>query len=69
MPLSAIFKLLGVGGDLEGGGPLDLLGDDELPQALGEVHHPFFLADPDRVAQLDVFLVEDQLADGRVRSA
>src|SRR5262249_46491501 len=45
--------------DLEGRGPLDLLGDDELPQALGEVDLPLFLAHPDGLAQLDVVLVED----------
>ena len=52
MPLSAIFNVSALGATSKAVGPLDLLGDDELPQALGEVHHPLFLADPDRVASL-----------------
>ena len=55
--------------DLERRRALDLLRQDELSQALGEVLHPFFLADPDRVAELGVLFGEDQLADGRVASA
>src|SRR5512135_598217 len=57
------FQSLDVRRHLEGGRALDLLGHDQLPEALGEVLHPLFLADADRVAQLRVLLVEDQPAD------
>ena len=66
IPLSAIFKDSTLGRDLEGGRPLDLLFLDELLEALGEVLHPLFLADPDGVGELDVAFGPDQLADGRV---
>ena len=50
MPLSTIRSNSGLGATSKAVGPLDLLGDDELPQALGEVDHPLFLADPDGLA-------------------
>ena len=48
---------------LEGDRALDFLINHELPQALGEVHHALFPADPDGVAELAVLLVENQLPD------
>ena len=66
IPFKAIFNASGLGATLNAVAQLDFLVDHEQPQALGEIHHAFFLADADGVAELGVFLVEDQLPDGGI---
>ena len=57
IPFSAIRSNSGLGAFSNADGPFNFLGDHELPQALGEVNHSLFLAQPDRLGQLDVFFV------------
>ncbi len=54
-PFECHFQSFHARRDFECRSAFDPLVDDELAQALGEVLHPLFLTDPDRVAELGVF--------------